>query len=82
MSEAASGRQVARTASLLAALSLLIKPVNFLKDVVVAALFGTTAAKDAFLVAWTLPDVISSLVTEGLSGVLVPIFSEYSSKGE
>lgn len=82
MSQAASGRQVARTASLLAALSLLSKPVNFLKDIVVAALFGTTAAKDAFLVAWVLPDLISSLVTEGLSGVLVPIFSEFLGKGD
>jgi putative peptidoglycan lipid II flippase len=82
VNEAASGRQVARTAGLLAALSLLIKPVNFLKDIVVAALFGTTAAKDAFLVAWTLPDLISGLVSEGLSGVLVPIFSEFAAKGE
>jgi putative peptidoglycan lipid II flippase len=82
MSEAASGRQVARTASFLATLSLLSKPVNFLRDVVVAALFGTTAAKDAFLVAWAIPDLISGLVTEGLSGVLVPIFSEFVSKGD
>jgi putative peptidoglycan lipid II flippase len=82
MSEAASGRQVARTASLLALLSLLSKPVNFLRDIVVAAIFGTSAAKDAFLVAWALPDLFAGLVTEGLSGVLVPIFSEFVSKGD
>ncbi len=82
MSQAASGRQVAQTASLIAVLSLLSKPVNFLKDIVVAAFFGTTAAKDAFLVAWALPEVMSGLVTEGLSAVLVPIFTEFVSKGE
>lgn len=82
MSEAASGKQVARSAGLLAALSLLSKPVNFLKDIVVAAVFGTTAAKDAFLVAWALPELFSGLVTEGLSGVLVPIFSDLVSKGD
>ncbi len=82
MSQAASGRQVAQTASLLTVLALASKPLNFLKDVVVAAVFGTTAAKDAYLVAWALPDVISGLVTEGLSGVLVPIFTEYSGRGD
>ncbi len=82
MSEAASGRQVARSASVLAALSLLSKPVNFLKDIIVAAVFGTSAAKDAFLVAWALPELFSGLVTEGLSGVLVPIFSDLVSKGD
>ena len=61
MSQAASGQQVAQTASLIAVLSLLSKPVNFLKDIVVAALFGTTAAKDAFLVAWALPELMSGL---------------------
>ena len=82
MREAASGRQVARTASLLTMLALAGKPVNFLKDIVVAALFGTTAAKDAYLVAFALPDLISGLAIEGLSGVLVPIFTEYASKGD
>lgn len=82
MSQAASRRQVVRVAGLIAALSLLSKPINFLKDIVVAAAFGTTAAKDAFLVAWTLPDLISGLITEGLSGVLVPIFAEYAGRQE
>ncbi len=82
MREAASGQQVARTASLLAMLSLLSKPINFIKDIAVAAIFGTSAAKDAFLVAWALPDLLSGMVTEGLSGVLVPMFSEFVSKGD
>jgi putative peptidoglycan lipid II flippase len=82
MHEAASGRQVARTAGLLAMLSLLSKPVNFIRDIAVAAIFGTSAAKDAFLVAWALPDLLSGMVTEGLSGVLVPMFSEFVGKGD
>lgn len=63
--------RIARSAGALVVISALTKPVNFLREAIVAALFGTSAARDAFLVAWTIPNLASLLVTEGLSQVLI-----------
>jgi putative peptidoglycan lipid II flippase len=65
--------RIARSAGALVFVSALTKPVNFLREAIVAALFGTSAARDAFLVAWTIPNLASLLVTEGLSQVLIAI---------
>lgn len=72
---------IARSAGVLVFISALTKPVNFLREAIVAALFGTSAARDAFLVAWTIPNLASLLVTEGLSQVLIAIVMGDLGKG-
>jgi len=73
--------RIARSAGVLVFISALTKPVNFLREAIVAALFGTSAARDAFLVAWTIPNLASLLVTEGLSQVLIAIVMGDLGKG-
>lgn len=75
------GGRLSRSAGALIAVSALTKPVSFLREATVAALFGTSGLRDAFLVAWTIPNLASLLVTEGLSQVLISIMMGYVGTG-
>ena len=71
----AKGR-TAKSALTLIVISLLTKPLGFLKEIIIAAFFGATAFKDAFIIAWAIPNMIASFVIDGLNQVLVPMFVE------
>ncbi|MGP4045619.1 murein biosynthesis integral membrane protein MurJ [Streptomyces sp. 2A115] len=71
-----SGRFLARATLLSAALSMAGALLGLGRDQVLAHLFGAGEDTDAFLVAWTLPEVASTLLIEdGMAFVLVPAFS-------
>ncbi|MGN9759196.1 murein biosynthesis integral membrane protein MurJ [Streptomyces sp. SD31] len=73
---APSGRFLARATLLSAALSMLGALLGLGRDQALAHLFGAGADTDAFLVAWTLPEMASTLLIEdGMAFVLVPAFS-------
>ncbi|MBD3347620.1 MAG: murein biosynthesis integral membrane protein MurJ [Candidatus Eisenbacteria bacterium] len=55
---------------------LLGKLLGLVKDVVVAAKYGTSASMDAFLVAFTVPILISSWLRSPLRSGFVPLFTE------
>lgn len=77
MEAATSG---ARRALPLLVVSIVAKPIGFLREVVVAAAYGSGTARDAFLVAWQIPNTIGSFVMEGLPQVLVPYLTELRGK--
>jgi putative peptidoglycan lipid II flippase len=56
--------------------SVLAKPVGFLKEMLVAAIFGSGVPRDAFLIAWQIPNLAGSLILEGMPQVLVPYLAE------
>ncbi|GHG93940.1 murein biosynthesis integral membrane protein MurJ [Streptomyces lanatus] len=69
-------RFLARATLLSAALSLAGAVLGLGRDQVLAQFFGAGAETDAFLVAWTLPEMASTLLIEdGMAFVLVPAFS-------
>jgi putative peptidoglycan lipid II flippase len=71
-----SGRFLARATLLSAALSMAGALLGLGRDQALAHLFGAGEDTDAFLVAWTLPEVASTLLIEdGMAFVLVPAFS-------
>ncbi|MFE9018955.1 murein biosynthesis integral membrane protein MurJ [Streptomyces sp. NPDC007808] len=71
-----SGRFLARATLLSAALSMAGAVLGLGRDQVLARLFGAGAETDAFLVAWTVPEMASTLLIEdGMAFVLVPAFS-------
>ncbi|MFF5478455.1 lipid II flippase MurJ [Streptomyces sp. NPDC012935] len=73
---APSGRFLARATLLSAALSMAAAVLGLGRDQALAHLFGAGAETDAFLVAWTLPEMASTLLIEdGMAFVLVPAFS-------
>ncbi|MGC9538161.1 murein biosynthesis integral membrane protein MurJ [Streptomyces sp. UG1] len=71
-----SSRFLARATLLSAALSMAGALLGLGRDQALAHLFGAGAETDAFLVAWTVPEMASTLLIEdGMAFVLVPAFS-------
>lgn len=55
--------------------------MGFVRDMVLAYFFGATAANDAFLVAFKIPNFMRGLFAEGaFSQAFVPVLSEYQQK--
>ena len=74
---AATSRRVAVAAALVVSGNLLSRLLGFVREPVVAALFGASGTADAFEVATRLPQLVHELVVGGaVSGVLIPLFSE------
>ncbi|MCD9872246.1 lipid II flippase MurJ [Streptomyces guryensis] len=71
-----SRRFLAKATLLSAALSMAGAVLGLGRDQALAHLFGAGAATDAFLVAWTVPELAATLLIEdGMAFVLVPAFS-------
>lgn len=52
--------------------------LGFIRDMVLAGLFGATAAADAFYVAFRIPSLLRELFAEGsMSSAFIPVFTEY-----
>nr|WP_234326697.1 lipid II flippase MurJ [Streptomyces sp. NRRL S-337] len=70
------GRSLARAAALTAGLTAAGALCGLLRDRTLARLFGAGSATDAFLVAWTVPEMAATLLIEGaMALLLVPAFS-------
>ncbi|MFI0501536.1 lipid II flippase MurJ [Streptomyces albogriseolus] len=71
-----SRRFLARAALLTAALSIAGSLLGLVRDQSLARLFGAGSDTDAFLVAWTVPEMAATLLIEdGLAIALIPAFS-------
>jgi putative peptidoglycan lipid II flippase len=57
-------------------LSFVVSAVVGLKDVIVAAIFGTTNDMDAFLIAILLPTFVISIVATSFNAALIPVYIE------
>src|SRR5512132_933786 len=54
--------------------------LGFVRDMVLARLFGATPAADAFYVAFRIPSLLRELFAEGsMSAAFIPVFTEYYS---
>ncbi|MEU4965130.1 MULTISPECIES: lipid II flippase MurJ [Streptomyces] len=70
------GRSLARAAAVTAGLTAAGSLFGLLRDQAIAQLFGADAGTDAFLVAWTVPELAATLLIEdAMALVLVPAFS-------
>jgi putative peptidoglycan lipid II flippase len=55
--------------------------LGFIRDVILAKIFGATGMTDAFFVAYRIPNLLRELFAEGaVSAGFVPVFTEYLSK--
>ena len=62
-------------------MTLVSRILGFVRDVVIARLFGAGAATDAFFVAFRIPNLLRRLFAEGaFSQAFVPILSEYRTR--
>lgn len=70
-----------KTLAAISSLTLLSRILAFVRDVLIARVFGAGAATDAFFVAFKLPNLLRRLFAEGaFSQAFVPIFGEYRNK--
>ena len=86
MSEVAD-KQVAKSSGLLrssavvSAMTMLSRVLGMVRDMVVASYFGSSAAADAFFIAFKIPNFLRRLFAEGaFAQAFVPVLSEYRTR--
>lgn len=71
-------KKVSLTAGTVGSMTLISRIFGFLRDTVIAMMFGSSAAADAFFVAFRIPNIQRRILGEGaMSAAFIPVFSEY-----
>ena len=71
-------KQLVKSAGVIGIATFSSRILGFIRDIVLARLFGASAAADAFFVAYRIPSLLRELFAEGsMSAAFIPIFSEY-----
>ncbi len=69
---------VVKAAGLIGSATFVSRILGFIRDIVLARLFGATPAADAFFVAYRVPNLLRELFAEGsMSSAFIPVFTEY-----
>ncbi|MBX2824482.1 MAG: murein biosynthesis integral membrane protein MurJ [Gammaproteobacteria bacterium] len=67
-----------RAGSIVSFMTLLSRILGFVRDQVLAIMFGAGLVTDVFLVAWKIPNFLRKLFAEGaFAQAFVPVFAEY-----
>lgn len=73
-----TNKSIIKSAGIIGFYTFLSRVLGFIRDIVIAYVFGTAAAAQAFVVAFKIPNLIREMIGEGASNAaFVPIFSEY-----
>jgi len=71
-------KQLTKAAGIISAATLLSRILGFIRDMMLARLFGATLAADAFFVAYRIPNMLRELFAEGaMAAAFIPVFTEY-----
>lgn len=74
-------KSLLRSTGLVSCMTFLSRILGFIRDIVIAHMFGVTAGIDAFYVAFKIPNFMRGLFAEGsFSQAFVPVLSEYRQK--
>src|SRR2546430_7425731 len=72
-------RQVVGALGSIGLATLASRVLGFVRDMVVALVFGAGPVTDAFFVAFRIPNILRRLLAEGaLSTAVIPVFTEYA----
>lgn len=78
-----SEKGLAKSTAIISSGIMTSRILGFIRDVLIANFFGTGLAAQAFVMAFTVPNVLRQLVAEGtVNSVLVPVLTEYRAKKE
>ncbi len=78
-----SGKKVAQAAGLLMVAMMISRVLGFVREAVLTNSFGTTWKTDAFLAAFTVPDLLYDLLVGGvLASAFMPVFASYLAKDD
>ena len=76
-----TNKSVAKSATIIGFATLCSRILGFIRDVVIARLFGVYVYAQAFVIAFRIPNLFRDLVGEGAANAaFVPVFSEYQVK--
>ncbi len=76
-----TNKSIAKSASVIGFATLCSRILGFIRDIVIARLFGIYVYAQAFVIAFKIPNLFRDLVGEGAANAaLVPVFSEYKLK--
>ena len=76
--EAVSSQNLARSGGIVGMMTLMSRVLGFVRDQVLAIVFGAGATTDVFLVAFKIPNFLRRLFAEGaFAQAFVPVFTEY-----
>lgn len=79
--EAHSNRKITKSAGVIGLATFVSRILGFIRDIVIAQLFGVYLYAQAFVIAFKLPNLFRDLVGEGATNAaIVPVFSEYLAK--
>jgi putative peptidoglycan lipid II flippase len=71
-------KNVSRAAGVVSLFTFLSRILGLVRDMVIAAFFGTGMVADAFVVAFRIPNLLRRLFAEGsLTIAFIPVFTEY-----
>ncbi|MFO0698413.1 MAG: murein biosynthesis integral membrane protein MurJ [Nitrospira sp.] len=71
-------RAVIKSAGIISIATFSSRILGFVRDMLIARLFGATPAADAFFVAYRIPNLLRELFAEGsMSAAFIPVFTEY-----
>lgn len=74
-------KKMAKAAGIVSLGTLLSRILGFVRDMIIAKMFGAGMLADAFFVAFRIPNMLRGLLGEGaLSASFIPIFTEYLTK--
>ncbi|MGI6549666.1 MAG: lipid II flippase MurJ, partial [Syntrophomonadales bacterium] len=68
-------RTLVKAAGLILAISIIGRLLGFVREQVIAAEFGTTMATDAYLMAFTIPNLIYVILGGALATAFIPVFT-------
>ncbi|WP_418790704.1 murein biosynthesis integral membrane protein MurJ [Phosphitispora sp. TUW77] len=73
-----TGKKVAQAAGILMIAMMISRVLGYLREAVLTSSFGASWQTDAFLAAFTIPDLFYDLLVGGiLSSAFIPVFSSY-----
>lgn len=79
-----SNKKISKAAGTVSGMTLLSRIFGFLRDMVIAMAFGSSASADAFFVAFRIPNMQRRILGEGaVTAAFIPVFTEtLTQKGE
>lgn len=75
--EPAAKEKITKAAGAVASATLISRVLGYVRDMIIAHLFGARAAADAFFVAFRIPNLMRRLTAEGaMTAAFIPVFTE------
>ncbi|MCC6346524.1 MAG: murein biosynthesis integral membrane protein MurJ, partial [Nitrospirales bacterium] len=73
--------KIARAAGVMSLATFISRILGYVKDMILAGLFGAGGWADSFFVAFRIPNLLRELFAEGaMSSAFIPVLTEYQTK--